>query len=186
MVVPSAGAKPWREKKEWRTTPCPMTRVLAMAHHSMVRAKVSRLWLITPLNSGALPNLVPNSIFLTFFSMARAYGTTTPSALSEIYALFLETRKKPLTPRRNLTRSTAEWTWLRPEADQILDHVSSLKALIKQHNERFGTLIEPIHLSFGDEDGSDKGKGVEKGVGDAEDEDLRKPYKEVLRSPFTT
>ncbi|GKC57214.1 hypothetical protein Tco_1084812 [Tanacetum coccineum] len=78
MVVPSAGAKPWREKKEWRTTPCPMTRVLVMAHHSMVRAKASRLWLTTPLNSGAIPNLVPNSIFLNFFSMARAYGTTTP------------------------------------------------------------------------------------------------------------
>ncbi|GKE06858.1 hypothetical protein Tco_1398876 [Tanacetum coccineum] len=53
----------------------------AMAHHSMVRAKASRLWLTTLLNSCAIPNLVPNSIFLTFFSMARAYGTTTPSAL---------------------------------------------------------------------------------------------------------
>ncbi|GJW38884.1 ribonuclease H-like domain-containing protein [Tanacetum coccineum] len=58
-----------------------MAPVLAMAHHSVVRAKASRLWLTTPLNSGAIPNLVPNSIFLTFFSMARAYGTTTPSAL---------------------------------------------------------------------------------------------------------
>ncbi|GKC74723.1 hypothetical protein Tco_1120606 [Tanacetum coccineum] len=56
----------------------PMARVLAMAHHSMVRAKASRLWLTTPLNSGAIPNLVPNSIFLTFFSMTRAYDTTTP------------------------------------------------------------------------------------------------------------
>ncbi|GJU68171.1 organic cation/carnitine transporter 7-like protein [Tanacetum coccineum] len=46
----------------------------------MVRAKASRLWLTTPLNSGAIPNLVPNSIFLNFFSMTRAYGTTTPSA----------------------------------------------------------------------------------------------------------
>ncbi|GJR22172.1 hypothetical protein Tco_0970699 [Tanacetum coccineum] len=165
MVVPSAGAK-----------------------HCELRIKISdaplRGWCQGPLgcygchpprNSGALPNLVPNSIFLTFFSMARAYGTTTPSALSEIYALFLETRKKPLTPRRNLTSLQ----------DQILDHVSSLKALIKQHNKRSETLIEPIHLSFGDEDGSDKGKCVDKGVGDAEDEDLWKPYKEVLRSPFT-
>ncbi|GJY96519.1 hypothetical protein Tco_0513429 [Tanacetum coccineum] len=48
----------------------------------MVRAKASQLWLTTPLNSGAILNLVPNSIFLTFFSMARAYGTTTPSALN--------------------------------------------------------------------------------------------------------
>ncbi|GJV55885.1 hypothetical protein Tco_1456890 [Tanacetum coccineum] len=80
MVVPSAGAKPWREKKEWRTTPCHMARVLVMAHHSMVRAKASRLRLTTPLNSGAIPNQMPNSIFLNFFSMARVYGTTTPSA----------------------------------------------------------------------------------------------------------
>ncbi|GKA50685.1 hypothetical protein Tco_0743758 [Tanacetum coccineum] len=55
----------------------------AMAHHSMVRAKASRLWLTTPLNSGAIPNLVQNFIFLIFFSMARAYGTTTPSATME-------------------------------------------------------------------------------------------------------
>ncbi|GJT72870.1 probable auxin efflux carrier component 1b [Tanacetum coccineum] len=61
-----------------------MAPVLAMAHHSMVRAKASRLWLTTPLNSGAIPNLVPNFIFLTFFSMARAYGTTTPSALTVV------------------------------------------------------------------------------------------------------
>ncbi|GJT93536.1 CAAX amino terminal protease [Tanacetum coccineum] len=61
-----------------------MAPVLAMAHHSVVGAKASRLWLTIPLNSGDIPNLVPNSIFLTFFSMARAYGTTTPSALKMI------------------------------------------------------------------------------------------------------
>ncbi|GJR29539.1 reverse transcriptase domain-containing protein [Tanacetum coccineum] len=69
--------------------------------------------------------------------------------------------------------------------DQILNHVSSLKALIKQHNERSGTLIEPIWLSFGDEDGNDKGKGVDKWAKDAEDEEHQKPYKEVLKSLFT-
>ncbi|GKB42762.1 hypothetical protein Tco_0887704 [Tanacetum coccineum] len=58
-----------------------LAREKRMAHHSVVGAKASRLWLTTPLNSGAIPNLVPNSIFLTFFSMARAYPTTTPSAL---------------------------------------------------------------------------------------------------------
>ncbi|GKE50719.1 hypothetical protein Tco_1485875 [Tanacetum coccineum] len=60
-----------------------MAPVLAMAHHSVVGAKASRLWLTTPLNSGAILNLVPNFIFFTFFSMARAYGTTTPSALRQ-------------------------------------------------------------------------------------------------------
>ncbi|GKF40810.1 hypothetical protein Tco_0124152, partial [Tanacetum coccineum] len=34
MVVPSAGAKPWREKKEWRTTPWPCDG-----------EKLRRLWL---------------------------------------------------------------------------------------------------------------------------------------------
>ncbi|GKB54993.1 hypothetical protein Tco_0905746, partial [Tanacetum coccineum] len=58
-------------------------------------------------------------------------------------------------------------------------------ALIKQYNERCGTLIEPIRLSFSDEDKSDKGEGVDKGAEDSEDEDLQKPYKEVLKSLFT-
>ncbi|GJX59727.1 hypothetical protein Tco_0291117 [Tanacetum coccineum] len=58
-------------------------------------------------------------------------------------------------------------------------------ALIKQYNKRCGTLIEPFCLSFGDEDRSDIGEGVDKGAEDAEDEDQQKPYKEVLKSPFT-
>ncbi|GJY14173.1 hypothetical protein Tco_0383482 [Tanacetum coccineum] len=65
----NGGAIGWRQA---------LAREKRMAHHSVVRAKASRLWLTTPLNSGAIPNLVPNSIFLTFFSMAQAYGTTTP------------------------------------------------------------------------------------------------------------
>nr|GEY08858.1 hypothetical protein [Tanacetum cinerariifolium] len=56
--------------------------------------------------------------------------------------------------------------------DKILDHVSSLKALIKKHIEGSGILIELIHLSFSDEDRNDKGKGVGKRAEDAEDEDL--------------
>ncbi|GKE20036.1 hypothetical protein Tco_1431548 [Tanacetum coccineum] len=68
---------------------------------------------------------------------------------------------------------------------KILDHVSSLKVLIKQHNERSGTLIKPIHLSFRDEEGNDKGKNTDKGTENTRDEDLHKPFKDVLRSPFT-
>ncbi|GKF64619.1 reverse transcriptase domain-containing protein, partial [Tanacetum coccineum] len=44
----------------------------------------------------------------------------------------------------------------------------------------------PIRLTFGSEDEpGDKGKDKGKGLVEEVDEDLRKPYKEVLRSPFT-
>ncbi|GKC10262.1 reverse transcriptase domain-containing protein [Tanacetum coccineum] len=68
--------------------------------------------------------------------------------------------------------------------DQILNHVSSLETLIKQHNEKSGALITPIRLTFGEEVDGDKGKDKEKGVVEVDD-DLKKPYKEVLESPFT-
>nr|GEX29682.1 reverse transcriptase domain-containing protein [Tanacetum cinerariifolium] len=67
---------------------------------------------------------------------------------------------EPVTPVNQATRNNDNPNNSPSLQDQILDHVSSLKALIKQHNERCGTLIEPIRLSFGDEDGSDKGKGI--------------------------
>ncbi|GKC40122.1 hypothetical protein Tco_1052506 [Tanacetum coccineum] len=63
--------------------------------------------------------------------------------------------------------------------------MSLLKALIKQHNERSGTLIEQFLLSFGHDEGNDKGKDVDKETGNTKDEDLQKPSKEVLRSLFT-
>nr|GEV88570.1 hypothetical protein [Tanacetum cinerariifolium] len=68
--------------------------------------------------------------------------------------------------------------------DQILNHVSSLETLIKEHNEKAGALITPIRLTFGEEVDGDKGKDKEKGVAEVDD-DLKKPYKEVLESPFT-
>nr|GEU37365.1 reverse transcriptase domain-containing protein [Tanacetum cinerariifolium] len=85
-----------------------------------------------------------------------------------------------ITPVNQVTRNDDNPNNSPSLQDQILDHVSLLKSLIKKHNERPETLIEPIHLSFGDEDGSDKRKGVDKGSKDAEDEDLQKPYKEIL------
>ncbi|GJW32019.1 hypothetical protein Tco_0052051 [Tanacetum coccineum] len=57
--------------------------------------------------------------------------------------------------------------------------------LIKQHNEKSGTLIEPIRLTFGDEEEGDKAKACDKGTEEEKDEDLQKSYKEVLKSPFT-
>ncbi|GKC69193.1 hypothetical protein Tco_1115076 [Tanacetum coccineum] len=48
--------------------------------------------------------------------------------------------------------------------DQILNYMSSLKALIKQHDEKFGTLIELICLTFDDEENGDKAKCSKKGT----------------------
>ncbi|GJS39514.1 reverse transcriptase domain-containing protein [Tanacetum coccineum] len=63
-------------------------------------------------------------------------------------------------------------------------HVSSLETLIKQHNEKCGTLITPIRLTFGEEVDTNSGKDKEKGAAGVDDE-LKRPYKEVLESPFT-
>ncbi|GJR67962.1 hypothetical protein Tco_0014027 [Tanacetum coccineum] len=110
------------------------------------------------------------------------------------------TKKRSFIFGSNLSESIAEGTPIRLEAgeqdftsrnwrhpwDQSSNYQSfRMTALIKQHNERFGTLIEPIRLSFGDEDEGDKGKGADKGAGDAEDEDLQNLYKEVMQSLFT-
>ncbi|GJY49591.1 hypothetical protein Tco_0439547, partial [Tanacetum coccineum] len=59
--------------------------------------------------------------------------------------------------------------------DQILSHISSLETLIKQHNERTGTPITPIRLTFNEDEENNKEK----------DEDLKRPYEEVLKSLFT-
>ncbi|GKF20353.1 reverse transcriptase domain-containing protein, partial [Tanacetum coccineum] len=59
--------------------------------------------------------------------------------------------------------------------EQIRNHISSLKALVQLHNESPTGLITPIQLDF-----DEKEKPEEKP--EEETEDLRKPYKEVLRS----
>ena len=57
----------------------------------------------------------------------------------------------------------------------------SLKEFIKEHNSRSDT-VTPIRLDFeSDQVIRDKGKEKE----DGEDDDLRKPFKETTRSPFT-
>nr|GEW23243.1 reverse transcriptase domain-containing protein [Tanacetum cinerariifolium] len=65
--------------------------------------------------------------------------------------------------------------------DQIMNHITSLETLINEHNEKAGTPITLIRLTFGDKGEGDKGKGPTEDT----DEDLKKPYKEVLKSPFT-
>nr|GEU70278.1 reverse transcriptase domain-containing protein [Tanacetum cinerariifolium] len=68
--------------------------------------------------------------------------------------------------------------------DQILNHVSSLEILIKEHNEKSGTLITPIRLTFGEEVDTNRGNDNENG-GVGVDDYLKRPYKEVQESPFT-
>ncbi|GKA68629.1 hypothetical protein Tco_0768546 [Tanacetum coccineum] len=53
--------------------------------------------------------------------------------------------------------------------------MSSLEALIMQHNERVGTLITPIRLTFAEDEEGDKKKNGE----------LKRPYKEVLKSSMS-
>nr|GEV05952.1 reverse transcriptase domain-containing protein [Tanacetum cinerariifolium] len=69
--------------------------------------------------------------------------------------------------------------------EQILNQLSSLKALVKLHNEIPLGRVTPIRLSFGDEPGPDLPKGPEVEESKDKDEDLRKPHKEVLKSPLS-
>ena len=80
--------------------------------------------------------------------------------------------------------------------DMILNQVTVLQDLIKEHNALGGSVLKPIRLNFGDEgDAPSKGKAVvttdddvRKNKGKAvvtPDEELHKPYKESFRPPFT-
>nr|GEX33742.1 reverse transcriptase domain-containing protein [Tanacetum cinerariifolium] len=90
-----------------------------------------------------------------------------------------------VTPMNQITREDDNLKNSPSLQDQILEHISSLKGLIKQHNKNFGTLIEPIRLTFGDEEDNNKVKTRHKRDKDEKDEDLQNPYKEVLKSLFT-
>ncbi|GJU19855.1 hypothetical protein Tco_1153197 [Tanacetum coccineum] len=66
--------------------------------------------------------------------------------------------------------------------DQILSHIASLETLIKQHNERTGTpIVTPIYLNFNEDRDGNKWKDDRQGP---RDEDLKKSYKEVMKSSF--
>ncbi|GKB02020.1 hypothetical protein Tco_0830064 [Tanacetum coccineum] len=91
----------------------------------------------------------------------------------------------PVTPLNRVTENNDNQNNSPSLQDQILSHIFSLETLIKQHNGRAGTLITPIRLTFDGEEESNKGKDNNKGPGEEKDEDLKRPYKEVLKSPFT-
>ncbi|GKB38654.1 hypothetical protein Tco_0883596 [Tanacetum coccineum] len=63
--------------------------------------------------------------------------------------------------------------------------MSYLQALIKKHNDKSVAQVTPIHLSFGDDMGGEEEKAVDDNAGGPGDEDMQKPFKEVLRSSFT-
>ncbi|GJZ97952.1 hypothetical protein Tco_0670405 [Tanacetum coccineum] len=91
----------------------------------------------------------------------------------------------PVTPLNRVTENNDNQNNSPSLQDQILSHISSLETLIKQHIERAGTLITPIRLTFDGEEESNKGEDNNKGPGKEKDEDLKRSYKEVLKSPFT-
>ncbi|GJY76410.1 hypothetical protein Tco_0481526 [Tanacetum coccineum] len=121
------------------------------------------------------------------------WETDSESVLREAYILPSATEGEfrmmgptshPVTPLNRITEYNDNQNNSLSLQDQILSHISSLETLIKQHNERAGILITPIRLTFTEVEESNKGKD-NKCLGEENDEDLKRPYKEVLKSPFT-
>ncbi|GKA28722.1 hypothetical protein Tco_0714967 [Tanacetum coccineum] len=61
-------------------------------------------------------------------------------------------------------------------------HISAMKSIIKDHNKR--NKANPIWLNFEIEDQDPNEDRIVKGK-EIDDEDLSKPFKETLRTPFT-
>nr|GEW01138.1 reverse transcriptase domain-containing protein [Tanacetum cinerariifolium] len=93
------------------------------------------------------------------------------------YQEFRMTGPTPITPI-NQTNTNTDQDGSPDLQEQILSHISSLKALVQKHNESPTGLLKPIWLSFDNEGGPEEEH-------DEELKDLRKPYKEVLKSPFS-
>ncbi|GJW47597.1 hypothetical protein Tco_0079243 [Tanacetum coccineum] len=66
--------------------------------------------------------------------------------------------------------------------EQIEGHISAMKSIIKEHNKR--NKANPIRLNFETEDPDPKEDRIVKGR-EIDDEDLSKPFKETLKTPFT-
>ncbi|GKC94485.1 reverse transcriptase domain-containing protein [Tanacetum coccineum] len=66
--------------------------------------------------------------------------------------------------------------------EQIEGHVYALRSLIKDHNRKNKT--NPIQLDFDEEDIATKDTRIVKGK-EVVDDDLRKPFKEALKTPLT-
>nr|GEU56293.1 reverse transcriptase domain-containing protein [Tanacetum cinerariifolium] len=68
--------------------------------------------------------------------------------------------------------------------EQILNQLSSLKSLVKLHNETPSERVTPIRLSFRDEPGPDSPKGPEVEESKDKDEDLWKPTRRHWTTPL--
>ncbi|GKD07182.1 reverse transcriptase domain-containing protein [Tanacetum coccineum] len=66
--------------------------------------------------------------------------------------------------------------------EQIEGHISAMKSIIKEHNKR--NKANPIRLNFEMEDQDPKEDRIVKGR-EIDDDDLSKPFKETLKTPFT-
>ena len=66
--------------------------------------------------------------------------------------------------------------------EQIQNQITTLRALIREHNSRGGTPIKPIQLDFDEEESQDDGN---KKVEEEQMDDLSKPFKAASKSPFT-
>ncbi|GJW85697.1 reverse transcriptase domain-containing protein [Tanacetum coccineum] len=66
--------------------------------------------------------------------------------------------------------------------EQIEGHISAMKSIIKEHNKR--NKANPIRLNFEMEDQDPKEDRIVKGR-EVDDDDLSKPFKETLKTPFT-
>ncbi|GJW49530.1 reverse transcriptase domain-containing protein [Tanacetum coccineum] len=66
--------------------------------------------------------------------------------------------------------------------EQIKVHLSALMYIIKDHNRK--NMTYPIQLDFNEEDTATKDTHIVKGK-DVVDDDLRKPFKEALKTPLT-
>ncbi|GJV03159.1 hypothetical protein Tco_1336728 [Tanacetum coccineum] len=65
--------------------------------------------------------------------------------------------------------------------EQIEGHLSALRSLLKEHNERGN--VSPIRLSFDDTEDQPRVQTVVTGT--VVDADLKKPFKEAVKTPLT-
>ncbi|GJV02849.1 reverse transcriptase domain-containing protein [Tanacetum coccineum] len=66
--------------------------------------------------------------------------------------------------------------------EQIEGHISAMKSIIKEHNKR--NKANPVRLNFETEDQDPKEDRIVKRR-EVDDDDLSKPFKETLKTPFT-
>ncbi|GKA31925.1 hypothetical protein Tco_0718292, partial [Tanacetum coccineum] len=66
--------------------------------------------------------------------------------------------------------------------EQIDGHLSALRSIIKDHNRKNKT--DPIQLDFDEDETTVKDNRITKGK-EVVDDDLKKPFKEALKTPLT-